>query len=566
MARILIVEDDKEMGDLMIMLVEGMGHEVELATSGPTALELLGKFHHDVVFTDVHMEPMNGLQLVEHVKQLHPCAVIVFISGDLSPELQAQGMRRGALEFLHKPIRVEQLKHVLRRALNRSEREKVAARPEPDAGGAPVPTVPGRQNLASVELELETFYPGAPFAVLRNKLAQLALLNRYALIEAAPDMLSVDLWRVLHGSGPSANLPLVVRDVAAQPVTTADELLLPKNEGTLVLMNVEALPVEVQRELIAEMREARRMQIIATTACDPDQLTVDGRLVGTFYSRLALGSLRVGALSEREEELPEILAAAMRMTPFYPFRTAAVEIDPAAAEAVRAYAWPGNLAELWAIASRALTAMKEPRLTLSVLPDRIRGAKLPTLTASLRETEQACVARALRTLGTVERAAESLGVAAAELETFQAQPADSLFILKRDLSAPIPAAAQPIQRVLLVVGDNLVRETAAAALAGHDLEATIVSDLLAAIAAVVLAPRPFAAAVLVSPLTAFDPMEAGQELARLAPQMRLGLLGGRAPDGDPGPFKLVASSFRTGADVEAAFQTLIHGDIQRTAA
>lgn len=568
MARILIVEDDKQLGDLMVMLIEGMGHEVELATTGLTALELLRKFKHDVVFTDVHMAPMDGLELVDRIKETHPESVFIFISGDDSPELEAQGMRLGAVEFLHKPLRVEQLKLVMRRALSRADRERAAAAAAaaPAATTRAAPPAP-RRNSASVETGLETFFPGAPLAGLRTKMAHLAADTRYALIDAAPGMLDVEVLRYLHTASPSGNLPLVVCDPAAEPITSLDSLLASANEGTLVILNIESLPAGLQKELADKLRQPRQTRIMATTAKDPDQLVVDGKLVGSLYSRLAVGALRLPPLTDFDPDIATIFVAAMRQSSYFPFGTDEIEIDADVKVALSAYAWPENLTELFLVAARAVELAKQPRLTMALLPDRIRGGRLSPLSTALRSSEAAHIERALRIGGTPAAAAELLGISEEELETYRKKPdAESLFLLKRDLSAPIQVPQRRLERVLIIAADELIRNAVQTAIPDPDVEVVAVADGLAAVAILIQRPHTFSAAILISPLALFEVQELALELVRIAPPIRVGLLGGRSPDAPSAPFSVVAPSFRTASDIETVYRSLVHSQPERSAA
>ncbi|MCX6954441.1 MAG: response regulator, partial [Verrucomicrobia bacterium] len=220
MAHVLIVEDDREIGDLMLMLLEGMGHRVDFANSGSGALRLLSQAQHDVIFTDVHMRPMDGLELIASVKKSRPQVVFVFISGDNNPDLQDRAMQLGALEFLHKPIKVDELRLVVARALKRAERERAAV----DGSPVPAPPAPVSRPAQSVEPELEGFFPGKAFAATRRQLAQFSAHNRHALIEAPSGMLDDELLRFLHGAGAFAAGALSIQDAAAAPIKSLDEL------------------------------------------------------------------------------------------------------------------------------------------------------------------------------------------------------------------------------------------------------------------------------------------------------------------------------------------------------
>jgi DNA-binding response OmpR family regulator len=154
MARILIVEDNRVIGDLLTLAIECLGYDVTLATSGAEALDLLAKFNHEVVFADIYMEPMSGMDFITKVKELHPHTVFAFMSGDIDPDLEDRGMEMGALAFVHKPVNIEEFQKVLKRALRRVERQhsgKTTSTPAPKPARNPAePALPSVERLLLV--------------------------------------------------------------------------------------------------------------------------------------------------------------------------------------------------------------------------------------------------------------------------------------------------------------------------------------------------------------------------------------------------------------------------------
>ncbi len=529
MARIMIVEDNRVIGSTLSLLVECSGHAVTLATSGAEALEQLARCEHEVLFTDVNMPAMDGFALAAKVKELHPRTVFAFLSGETTPAMQAKGMKLGALEFIQKPIRFDDFKLVLKRAVNRAEKLRTARK-------APAPA--GDRTRDHVAEELELFLPGRPLALLRTQLAELALSRRHALVEAPAGMLTPELLRFLHRSGPFASGPFVVLDAAAEPLTGVEALLSAAPEGLVVLANVDAVPAGLQHALALQLRSTDRMRVVATVADNIESLKADGRLFGPLAAHLSLCFLQLPPLARFEAQLPEIFAAALQRVPAYPLGKATVEVDADAARALSAYAWPGNLAELWEMADRIAQRLREPKLTLAQLPESLCGTRIPRLEQQLRVAEIEHVRRALRLFGSVAPAAKALGVPTAALEAYQrSSAAESFFALKGQGRAPAKSKTEPAEpqadRLLLVVGDEIVRDTAVALLAARGIDALAVPDALAAVAAVVLAPRAFTAAAVVPPVPVWQAAELGSQLLRLRPQLRLGILGDNATAAAP---------------------------------
>jgi DNA-binding response OmpR family regulator len=104
MARILIIEGDLSIGNLVLTLAQGMSHEAELVADGTEGLARMATQAYDMVISDVHMKPVGGIELLERTRALHPKTRVVLFSSDSSRELRAQVLRLGAMDFLPKPI------------------------------------------------------------------------------------------------------------------------------------------------------------------------------------------------------------------------------------------------------------------------------------------------------------------------------------------------------------------------------------------------------------------------------------------------------------------------------
>ncbi|MFT3831428.1 MAG: response regulator [Opitutaceae bacterium] len=519
MARIMIVEDSRVIGGMLTVLVECAGHAVTWATGGEEALAQLARCEHDVLFVDVNMPGMDGFALVSKVRSLYPKAVYVFMTGETDPGHRAKGMKLGALEFVHKPIRFDDFKLVLKRAVHRAERTRAA----PPAAAA-VERV--HERLAE---DLELLLPGAPLAPIRSQLAEFALARRHSLIEAPAGMLTPELLQLMHRSGPFAAGVLVVHDAAAEPLTGVEELLASAPEGLVVLANLDAVPAGLQHALALQLRSTDRIRLVATVSQRCEVLKADGRLSGPLAAHLALCQLTLAPLCSLETKLPEIFAAALPKAPGYPHGRQAVEIEREAAHALSSYAWPGNMAELWELAGRLAPRLREPRLTLAELPESFCGTHVPRLEQQLRSAEAEHVRRALRVLGSVSAAAKALGVAPAALEAYQRSGAtESLFAVKGAGRASARAKVEPAERLLVIAGDETVRCTVLAHLAEKRVEAVAVADGLAAVAALLLAPRPYGGVLIVPPIAVWQAEELGAQLLRIRPQLRLGLLGAGA--------------------------------------
>ena len=117
--RLLVVDDEADAREGLARIVAGWGYEVEAAASAEAALELVDEYRPDVVITDLVLPEMDGLKLLERMLQAARPPVVLLITGHASVETAVEAMRRGAADFLTKPVEVAQLQVRLEKAIER---------------------------------------------------------------------------------------------------------------------------------------------------------------------------------------------------------------------------------------------------------------------------------------------------------------------------------------------------------------------------------------------------------------------------------------------------------------
>src|SRR5688572_1026410 len=117
MARILVVDDEEGIRHILSQLFDYEGHEVRAAGSGPEAVAVYADFRPDLTFLDVKMARMDGLEALTRLRELDPHALVVMISGHGSIDTAVEATRRGAYDFLEKPLDTDRILLVLRNAL-----------------------------------------------------------------------------------------------------------------------------------------------------------------------------------------------------------------------------------------------------------------------------------------------------------------------------------------------------------------------------------------------------------------------------------------------------------------
>jgi NtrC-family two-component system response regulator AlgB len=434
MARLLIVDDEKNIRQSLATFLDSCGHQVKTAESGREALATLsqqGDF--DLVLSDYRMAEMNGLELLTEIKRRYPDTVVILMTAYATVANAVAAMKAGAYDYLTKPFSLDQIQHVVERALEVKE-------------------------LRSENRILRSALDGVPLLESRSPLMT-ALLEtaRQAAASDATILLSGEsgtgknvLARQIHDWSPRREHPFVVVNC-----TTLSEHLLESelfghvrgaftgavkdkpgrleaaDGGTVFLDEIADIPPSLQTKFLRFLQEQRfervggqhtiqvDTRIIAASNRDLQQEVSAGRFRSDLFYRLNVISLRVPALRERAEDVISLadrfLGEARARN-----RRAGLQLSPEAANAFVTYTWPGNIRELRNAIERAVVLSRGSLIRKEDLPDLIFQPAVAALRdlppdATLEKVEQEHIRRVLAQAATLEEAADTLGIGIATL-------------------------------------------------------------------------------------------------------------------------------------------------------
>lgn len=434
MAKLLIVDDEKNIRQSLAHFLVGCGHEVSAVESGREALQLLAQGQEfDLILSDWRMAEMNGLELLKSIKEKYPDLVVVLMTAYGTIDNAVAAMKAGAYDYLTKPFSVDQVQHVVERALEVKE-------------------------LRSQNQALLRAIEGVPLVESRNPLFR-------ALIETAHQAASSDaivlltgesgtgknvLARQIHEWSPRRKFPFVTVNC-----TTLSEHLLESelfghvkgsftgaikdkpgrleaaNAGTVFLDEIAELPLTLQTKFLRFLQDElfERVggeatikvdtRIIAATNRDLQKEIAAGQFRSDLYYRLNVISLRVPALREHMEDLVP-LAEKLLVEAAARNRRGGLEFSDEAHKALVAYSWPGNIRELRNVVERAAILSRGNAINKEDLPDTIfrqppaKQSELP-IGATLEQIEEEHIRRVLAETPTLEDAADALGIGIATL-------------------------------------------------------------------------------------------------------------------------------------------------------
>jgi two-component system NtrC family response regulator len=445
-ARILVADDEAGQRDLLADLLADLGADVRRAANGSEALAEVVRDPPDLVLTDVRMPGVSGAELLAEVKRANPQVEVVLVTayGDVRDAVAA--LRAGAADYLLKPLDLDEVECVVRRALERRtlERENREL----------------RRRLGEVESLPGIVTVGGAMAEALSTVARAAPSEAPVLILGESGTGKELIARALHGASRRTRGPFVaLHGASLAPAlveselfghergafTGADRLRRGRFEaadgGTLFLDEVGDLPPEVQVKLLRILQERRLervgssetievdVRIVAATHHDLPRRVRDGLFREDLYYRIAVVVVDLPPLRRRRADVPLLVehfrekhgAGSGRRSKAGGAGSEPPAFSREAMDLLVAYDYPGNVRELENVVHRALVLTRGPLVTTADLPPAVRGTpseggngfldETVPLPARVEALERSAIARALAAAGGNQSgAAQDLGI------------------------------------------------------------------------------------------------------------------------------------------------------------
>jgi DNA-binding NtrC family response regulator len=429
-ARILVVDDEPEICRSCEKIFRRSGHEVTATASGREALALLAETEFDVVFTDLKMMDVGGLEVLQSVRQRHPETVVVVITGYATVASAVETMRCGAFDYLPKPFTAGELTAVCDRALSRRRLlRSVPAGPEPDSG---LPGIIGRsQKMRDVYRLVRKVAPTDCTVLIVGESGTGKDLTARAIHQESGRrsgrFIAVDI-SALTSTLLESELFGHVRGAFTGATADRPGLFEAADRGTIFLDEIGNLLPETQTRLLRVLQEKEFLPVGSTTVRHVDvrlifatnknlkQLVGEGKFREDLYYRLNVFPLRLPPLRERPEDIPDLVHHFLEKHARANAR-AVPTVDPEGLRALMDYHWPGNVRELEHVVERLLIMEEGDRIepvhvsaalfrteaaVRSVLPrtaEELKELKHRIRESSVREVEKLFVEEALRRNG-----------------------------------------------------------------------------------------------------------------------------------------------------------------------
>ncbi len=387
--RIMVVEDDTSLAELLVEELEAEGYQARYFTSAEEALSATEAFEPDVVVSDLQLPGADGMALLEQLRARHAPPAVLMISAYGTVDRAVAALKAGADNFLTKPLDMDHFTLSVERLLANRELQRQVAHFRDALGDEAFHGLEGRSR---------------PMRVLFDRIGQISRAGGAVLIMGESGTGKDLVARAIHEESDRAERAFLAVNCAGVPADLLESeffghaegafsgadraragLFREADGGTLFLDEIGEMPIALQAKLLRALQDGRvrpvgaehehsvDVRLIAATNVNLLEKVEQGAFREDLYYRLEAFQLEVPPLRARGEDL-ELLAMAFLGRYAAARQRPANRLSERALQTIKAYDWPGNVRELKNVMERAVTFCEADEVGLEHLPERLSEA------------------------------------------------------------------------------------------------------------------------------------------------------------------------------------------------
>jgi two-component system, NtrC family, response regulator PilR len=381
--KILIVEDEKSMREVLKMLLEGEGYDVSTAPDGLEGIACLDKDIFDLVITDVKMPKADGFEVLKRIKDISPDTIVIMITAFGTKESGIEAMKLGAYDYISKPFNIDEIRLIVKKAIEK-KREHI----ELSLLRQKVDATYGLENIIGQSPKMQELFRIVP---------RIAQSTSNVLITGESGSGKELVAHAMHNLSNRKEKNFVTINCAAFPeglleselfghmkgaftgaIYNKQGLFEIADGGSIFLDEIAEMPTSLQAKLLRVLENGtfRRIggttdikvdvRIISATNKDLKEEIAIGRFREDLYYRLNVVPVVMPPLRERKEDIPLLISHFLNRTSDNPKK-----ITPEAMRLLIDYTWKGNVRELENVIERVALLTEKEEITPSNLPAEI---------------------------------------------------------------------------------------------------------------------------------------------------------------------------------------------------
>ena len=393
-ARILVVDDERSMREMLAILLKREGHDVAVAENGQAAIALLDERPFDLVVSDARMPDLDGLDVLRHARSVNPSIIAILVTAYGSPDLIRGVAQLGVNDYVEKPFNTEVLKFRIRKELDRKrlQQENVLL----------------KRAMHSANQFDNIIGNSSPMLQVFEMVETIAPTGSTVLITGESGTGKELVARAIHVRSPRSERPFVAVNCGALTETLLDSelfghmrgsftgadgnrkgLIEIADKGTIFLDEIGEMSPMLQVKILRVLQERKfrrvggneeveaDIRIIAATNRDLARMVGEGQFREDLFYRINVIPIRLPSLRERIEDVP-LIAEHFVARFAEQMKKPITGISRAAMARLQAHSWPGNVRELENAMERAVALERTPSILPESLPEAPRGLDVAT--------------------------------------------------------------------------------------------------------------------------------------------------------------------------------------------
>lgn len=399
MERILVADDELSMREVLEILLYKEGYAVDTASNGEEAIKMLEDADYNLIICDIMMPKAGGMEVLQRARELDPEALVMMITAFASAESAVEAMKIGAYDYITKPFQVDEIKMVVKKALEKAGliRENIRLRGEVEKKYV-------FENLVGTS---------APMQAMYELIRRVTPSKSNVLILGESGTGKELVAKAIHYNSLRSDHPFITINCGAIPSELLESELFghlkgsftgayqdkrglfeAAHKGSIFLDEIGETPLPTQVKLLRAIQDKTFMpiggikdvhvdaRVIAASNRDLEEAVKAGLFREDLYYRLNVIQIKVPALRERKEDISLLVRHFIRLYS----KEIGKEMRGISAEAERllmAYHWPGNVRELENTIERAISLARGDFIPPEVLPESIRMDQVASTQAPL---------------------------------------------------------------------------------------------------------------------------------------------------------------------------------------
>lgn len=380
MPKILVVDDQKVFLTVISRFLSGQGYQIVTACSGQEALEILETEQFDLLISDIRMEPISGMDLLQQIQNIRKELCVIMLTACETVEVAIGAMKLGAFDYLTKPVQLDELTRAVQRAFEYSH------------------SVNNRMDSVKLEYHEDQEKLTGVVARSHQMLKVCDMIERVAptrepvLICGESGSGTELAARNLHRYSSRKEMPFLKVDCAAIPSDVLGDTLFGESNGTpeglyesasggtLFIYEIGKMPFSVQQRFLQVLKQSSALltqdkaadigvRLISSSSANMQELVDGGKFLEELYRCIRAFYIYIPPLRERQEDIVPLIAQIVHrhIEPEAEMPT----LDSEAEELLKLYNWPGNVEELITTVQHALSNLEGNTITRASLPAHV---------------------------------------------------------------------------------------------------------------------------------------------------------------------------------------------------